>query len=184
MREAVVVRWIQLLLSSMLTVASCRADTSHDDEHACQPQLPEPLRVRVTAEHPGWRVLKPDDLLAEDLAIWRRAYDGLCPGIAVGHFNDTAQTAYAVLLIRPTDGRITARLVVVDASRTDELITETDLSNLPVVRKGMPGTYNDFYDPSDTISTPFETIIYEHLEASAIAFFWQNGRYVSLKVSD
>lgn len=173
-------------------VACVNADTAvttGKQESTCASLLPKDLSERLAATYIGWRVLERSDLNVDDQTIWDQQWGSKeCPGVAIGNFRDLNKLDYAVAIVHKTDSLREEKLLFADMRskpyRVVELHSEKIASNFAVVRKGLPGQYKDVYDRTTAIDIRIDTIIYEHIEASAIAFIFRKGAFEKLLVSD
>jgi len=150
----------------------------------CRSILPAVVEQQLQTSYKGWTVLTFDDLLQDDQELWRKAHGSECPGVFAGHFVDNKNMDYAVLVIKNDAGEKEVKLLVISALNISELYTERHVSNYPVIHKGGPGKYGDVYNPSKSVTAETDVPIYEHIEASAIAFIYKNGKYHRILISD
>lgn len=179
-------------LVAAFSLSSMAAETrvaAQPEPNACVASLPKELTARLGAAYKGWRVLELSDLVADDQAIWKQTWDAKsCPGVATGNFKGTGTASYAIALIHQADSARSEKLILADKSggtyRLTELYSENIVSNFAVVRKGPPGQYKDFYDRTKPITIRTDTAIYEHIEASAIAFYAKGNVFEKVLISD
>ena len=61
--------------------------------------LPSGVRTRIKREFGSWRVQEPENLSSSARERWKSERPSACPGIAVGEFENSAMSVYAVLLV-------------------------------------------------------------------------------------
>jgi hypothetical protein len=139
---------------------------------------------------PLWRAKQISDLDAYDRQLWLKAHPKKCPGIAIGHFDDPDQFAYAVLLVPTTKSSDGYKIVVLSASGSGNAYSSKILdqeqgqgSDGLVISVAAPGQYSDFEDTKVT-KVRVDGIYAEWIEKGAILYYWSAGRYHKLQVSD
>ncbi len=177
----------------VLIVASTTAPLSRGGEQTSDPcagdRLPRKVLIILEEEYSDWRVEHLGDLDSYSRQLWIKAHPKDCPGIAVGYFCSRGRRAYAVLLIPRQKGKTGYRLVAIcrDAQgRYSTQMLEEDKSSLPgsdVVSAVPPGDYSD---PEGTtrVRLTVDAIQAERLEAGAVLYYWKNGRFCKLIVSE
>ena len=156
--------------------------------HECALSLPKSAREAIAASYKNWRILEKTDLNPDDQTLWDKYRRGECPGVAAGNFDGTNQKTYAVLIISQAPKK-QAKLLLLKRNHFGKykivlIYEEGKVTNFPAIHKGLPGTYADFYVKEKTVKVKTDVIIYEHIEASAIAFYYQHGKFEQLLVSD
>jgi hypothetical protein len=94
-----------ILVSSVLLVPPQRLYAAVDgaDDALCRLEsLPEDIRGSLARRFAEWKILAPTDLSSNARERWAGEKPLACPGMAIGHFQNQKDTAYALLLI-PTD---------------------------------------------------------------------------------
>ncbi len=158
---------------------------------ACTTLLPDAASLVLKQKYPGWRLLDIDDLESKDREIWHKTHADECPSIAIGRYESKSKVQYAVLLI-PEKKLTTLKTKLVMLRLTTDgkfipqvLFDDTALLiNYPVIYKASPGQYVDFYDPDKKIEVSSDTVIYDRIGASAVAFYYANGKYDKVLISD
>lgn len=176
-----------IVVASIATVAAaCASQASRPP--ACAELLPVTAKNRLARTFPGWAVLELAQLRQDERELFLEKSDSGCPGVAVGEFRRSGETAYAVVIVRTVRELREARLVLLylqDGGYRIELLREqADFASYPVVHKGSPGSYSAFYDKERRIEAKHETIVFEILEATATVFYWEAGEFRDLLISD
>jgi hypothetical protein len=152
--------------------------------------LPEKVRDLISRKFPSWKFVTLSDLDPDDRKLWLEARGPkLCPGIAVGHFENPRTLSYAVLLIRRERGKLYDTLIVASMGRRGkwrlQVLSEKGLvPGSLVVYRMPPGEYFDFYDNTIKVRAKLDVIWYEYIEAAVTMYYWSHGRYRTLQVSD
>ncbi len=157
--------------------------------NSCLNLLPSDATALLEEKYIDWRILSKDDLLSEDQMLWDKQHEKECPGIAIGKYRGDNVTDYAVLIIPKKEKVKKAKLLMLTKDRGGKfkvslLYDDPNVSNYPVIFRADPGRYYYFYDSKKSILTKRDVVIYEHIEASAIAFYYNNGKYERLLTSD
>jgi len=180
----------QLLVFMFLAVGTHLAAKS---QNTCDADtLPPQAKSLVTETFPGWRLKQTSDLEGYDRELWTKAHPKDCPGIAVGHFEFSDQTAYAIVLIPKSQPESGYKIVVLAKSTSAERYSvkvldhndgQAGASSGLVISKLPPGEYSGF-DTTQSIKTKLDAFEAEWLEKSSVLYFWRNGRYRTLQTSD
>jgi len=152
--------------------------------------LPATVRHLLRDKYPEWRPKQMSDLDQDDKEIWSGENLGSCPGIAVGHFEDPAQLAYAVLMVPTSDRARGYKVVMVAETKGSDgyelkLLDHADAPacSCLVISKANPGKYSGFDDPK-SVRLKLDGINVEWLEKSSVLYFYSNGKYQQLETSD
>ncbi|HKS76390.1 MAG TPA: hypothetical protein VJQ82_24465 [Terriglobales bacterium] len=107
-------REFRLLSIALIVLAGFFAEyasaSSHDD--LCVDLLPEDAQTVLKAQFPEFYPQKVSDLSREYQQAWLKDHPQECPGIAVGHFQSSSKTSYAVLLVGSRGSLSGSKLVV------------------------------------------------------------------------
>jgi hypothetical protein len=157
--------------------------------NSCLNLLPKDAKALIDDKYINWRILSKQDLLSDDQILWDKKHENECPGIAIGKYRNDKVADYAVLIIPKKGETKKANLLMLakDSSGKYTLVLlygDKNVANYPVIYKVAPGQYYYFYDSKKSIMTKHDVVIYEHIEASAIAFYYKNGNYEQLLTSD
>ena len=74
--------------------------------------LPPDIRSSLNRNFSNWKIQSPADLSPRARTRWGESRPLSCPGIAGGHFQDTRNASYALLLIPATDPNGSYRMLV------------------------------------------------------------------------
>jgi len=157
---------------------------------SCSALLPNPLLQEVEKRYRGWKIVDVGDLSSDDQVLWNQTWGTKrCPGVAIGEFLAKGETSYGIALIRREGNADTVAEKLIHAQQKGNSYSMTELvseNNVPVgvVQKGEPGRYAYVYDRNKNVNVKTDTILYIHLEASAIAFFFEAGKFSEVLISD
>lgn len=175
-----------LVLATMIVglwQTTCYGEEQRDVLAKCETLLPPKVKSALDKSYYGWKIVEREDLTKDDQDISNEK----CPGIVFGAFGPNSKSI-AILLGRRANDLYQVRLLLAKPlANTDfkliELLSE-HAYRYPIIHKGAPGVYSDFYDEKKSVTVHSETLIFEHLEASAKAFYIDNGAYRYVLVSD
>lgn len=128
---------------------------------------------------------------ADDQQLWLTPIrDKECPGIAVGHFETADKLSYAILLVPKSSRGGGHKVVVVSkgapkSAYTWKLLDQAEgqtYSGL-VISTATPGKYSDL-ENNKSIQLKLDGIQVEWMEKGAVLYFWSEGRYRKIVVSD
>ncbi len=141
--------------------------------------------------------MEKKDIDSDDQALWDKVREGECPGIAVGNYDDSKVKGYAILIIPRDSVKRQIKLLLFRKNSSGKYaaktILETDNAgrSYPVIYRGEPGTYTetDSYDygknnEADSIETKHDVIICEFIEKGALVFYYKDGKFHELVISD
>lgn len=152
--------------------------------------LPTGVQQLLQRNYSDWRPKTMADLESDDQKLWISTNPHSCPGIAIGHFEQPNQIAYALLLVPKSDAKSGYALVV--AARTtaanDYQLKVLDHANGPtdsglVISKQPPGKYSGFDDPK-SVNLKLNGLNLQWLEKASVLYFYSNGEYQQLQTSD
>jgi hypothetical protein len=155
--------------------------------NSCISELPPEAHTLLTTHFKNWKVVTVDDLRPEDQILWHKKFDNRCPGVTSGHFGPASETSYAVTLIRRREKRLYQTLLLLQ--RTDKRYSTVTLSPAqPVyfasVINSLPAAEYSSWDHSKRVQTKFDLILYEAIEAGALAYYWDSNQFKKLQISD
>jgi hypothetical protein len=172
------------LLYAQLLSAAALGNGNAAKSASCAALLPPEAKVKLESAHKGWSVLEYDQLYPHQQEIW----SARCPGVAVGQFRGPGTIGYAVVVVRQAGDVKQAKLVLLEKQKTSyaiQLLREQgEVPSYPVVHKEPPGVYREFYDRESTVKVVNDVFVYEHLEATATLFYYKDGKYQELLISD
>ena len=154
-------------------------------------RVPKKVLNLIVRNYSQWHMLKLSDLPEPHQQKWLGSnYATYCPGIASGHFLSSTEASFAFSLLprnKKTEGY---RLVVVSKDRAKEgqyVDTVLDQANEPVnpqiVYTVPPGKYSD-QSGTEAVELVLDGIQVEEMEKGAALFFWRDGQYRRLQVSE
>ena len=178
----------RIISIAVACISSFHLATSYGASNAgaadqCAASLPLPLMKLLANSYSSWKVVDRSTLSNEDQQLTNLK----CPGIVVGAFGP-GSNSIAILLGMKTNDHYQVRLLLAKpTTKSDftiiELLSE-ETYQYPIIYKGRPGKYSDFYDEKKSVTVRNEPLMFEHLEASAKAFYLDNGTYRSILISD
>lgn len=149
--------------------------------------LPVPVNQLLTKKFPGWRYVKLSDLHPENQELWLLSGHGKdCPGIAVGHFQSKKDLSFAVGLISTKMGQPNFKLVIVnreEGAYRHIVLVEPEHPGFSVISRVPPGKYFD-NEKGKNVELVLEGVQLEDISKGAILFYWKDGRYEELVVSE
>jgi hypothetical protein len=149
--------------------------------------IPSGMSQYLKTKFSDWKVVEVKDLLEYDRDVWLGEHSKACPGIGQGRFDPSGRWKTAILLIPklPTDNR--AKLILVDKKeRKYSSIVLAEMNNrgqVPVVFTAPPGRYKS-WDNSRNVTTRHAVVALVFYESSGTVFYWANGKFHELQVSD
>lgn len=176
-----------LAIASLVTFSVCSGAMAQPN--SCLDVLPGEILDIIESEYANWEIFSNDDLISDHQIMWD-IYHGKdkCAGIVEDVFSPPLDETFAILLIRSNQERKESQIlffVFEDNSWNHSVVLrKSNISSYPVIFMGDPGQYSDFYDRRQSTDTNFSTLIYEHMESSAIVFIYANGTIIERLVSD
>lgn len=74
--------------------------------------LPSALQEQLKSEFASWRILEPSDLAPQIAERWNAEKPLRCPSLAVGQFDGTTESSYAVFLVSKTSPKTSYRILI------------------------------------------------------------------------
>jgi hypothetical protein len=153
--------------------------------------LPAPIQDLLKNKFPLQRPRQVFDLSADDQQIWYTSHEKDCPGIAIGHFENNSQLAYAFLLVSNSKPNGGYKLVVFTKDTTGDAYSSKLLNQVEdnidstglLISKVPPGKYSNF-QKTRSIRMNLDGILLEWTKAGADLFYFSGGRYQKLNVSE
>jgi hypothetical protein len=133
--------------------------------------------------NPEWAIVELKDLEAEDQDLWQTHRHNQCPGMAVAKLDSSGTRSYALALLRHEEGNIFEKLVIISAGKSRTLEAAEKVGNPRVVWRAPPGIYVDSFSNRMT-HVSHDAVMYEQLEAWAIANYLSHGKFRSIQTSD
>jgi hypothetical protein len=188
MKQIYVAGWI---VGVIVLLATCNVPThaAQKDDVCSDDTLPAPIRASLQSNFDGWRPEGLADLGQDDLELWTKNQPKDCPGIAIGHFERADALIYAVLLVPKSKTGTGYKLVLFSEAPGTNAFTWKLLENYekdnfaPVIWKLPPGKYTS-YTSGKTIRLALDGLNVEWLEKSSYIFYWFEGRYHKIWISD
>jgi hypothetical protein len=175
---------ISLILLSAVTLAAKPRIELCDNT-----PLPEEIRKLLAQKFPAWRTLQLSDLHPEKQQLWLDGeHRNECPGITVGHFEATTRLSYAVVLIPRDTDKITFKVVVVgDGKQRPFKLTMLEepeyIVNYNVIYRVAPGKYSDV-GQTQSVQLSLDGLMMRQLDVGTTLFYWKDGHYRRLIISD
>lgn len=173
--------WIVALAFTMFVQVTYGAD-----KQTCRPELSSNFATMLAGIYPHHRVLVLSDLSFDDQHIWETAYPGICPGLVMGRFSDAGEQV-AVILVPDNVSSVDTKVVLIDlgqrSSKPREVFSERKVGNLPVLRRGEPGVYENV-STGQHIRSKHDVLLVEHLEATVTALVMRGARVLIVKIAD
>lgn len=176
-----------LLIASLWAIAPPLAAK---DSGTCEAaRLSTSVNAFLAARFQGWRPKTLGDMDADNQRLWEKAHPDMCPGIAIGHFESTDVTSFAILLVPAKNPSGGYKLVVLKPLRSDNYAVrvldhaDTQAYDGLVITTADPGKYSDF-SGTQSVTLKVNAVYLEWIEKGAQLFYFANGRYHKLQVSD
>ena len=177
-------------MSTALAADSALAARRPPKDFCANPPLVEPVKQLLSLKYyQQWRPIALGDLPKPHQRMWRRSLNRFdCPGIAMGHFERKHELAYAFSL-KPRDYRQGGwRLVVISKTKQgtyrDRVLGQTDERVPPyVIYSVPPEEYTDAFE-TESVRLRLDGIQVEQMEAGAMLFYWREGQYRSIILSE
>ena len=185
-----------ILLAQILVFAGSGAQAKAADP--CDPSaLPQELQAKLAKEYPDWQPQSLESLDKFSRAYWIKAHPKECPGIAIGHFESKTELSYALFLVSRL-GRKQQGASIVVFSRTQSssafvphVVRKWDTGNsfaFPdlVVSKVPPGEYEGYAesDEAPMVSIHLDGLLYEAIGKASNLYYWKDGGYQGIPISD
>jgi hypothetical protein len=160
--------------------------------------LPQELQTKLTKEYPDWQPERLENLGELDRAYRTKAHPKDCPGIAIGHFESKPQLSFALFLV-PRLVRKQQGFQLVVFSRTEpsalfvsHTVFQVDTGNFYersdlVISRVPPGQYEEVEEDSGNprkVSLHLDGLLYEAIGKASSLYYWENGKYKGLPLSD
>lgn len=172
------------LLISLIMTSSIDVNA---DETICSNLIDtNSLEPLLKHHYPDWKIVDINDLRHTDRVIWHETHPNQCPGIALGRYYDNGIISYAITMFK-TSPELKQTLIVVTANGTnkfkiDTLSEEQSVAYLSVVYRQPPNKYSSI--EGHNINLTRDSIVYDAIEAGAIAFYYDGKVFHSLVTSE
>jgi hypothetical protein len=181
-------------LALMLLPVVCFAARSGQTERAAvcdSSTLPASAQKLLAARFSEWRPKLVSDMDTDDQQLWLTATHGKeCPGIVAGHFETADEHSYAVLLVPKSNSSEGYKVGVLSKGSADKdyawkLIDHAETQADPglVISKAPSGKYSD-WEGNKSVRLKLDGIQLEWMEKGAVLYFWSEGQYHRIRVSD
>lgn len=148
--------------------------------------LPAPILTHLKTKYTEWEVLKLDDLLPEDRKFYLDHNPGGCPGFTSGEYI-AGRKSFAVLIISKKTKPLRVKLLVFvkggERYNPTTLVDSEHEGPLPAIFTRPPGSYQS-WDREEEIKAEHAVIFFVRYEAWALMFYWQQGKWRMLQISD
>jgi hypothetical protein len=152
--------------------------------------LPRELQTELAKTYPDSQLERLENLSEYYRQSWLKEHPNDCPGIAIGHFESKSELSYALFLVpRPDRERPGASIVVFSRIRptarfVSHLVFRWNDGNfcIPsdlVISKVAAGKYG-----GPKVLIGLDGVLYEAMEKASSLYYWKNGRYQGLSISD
>lgn len=181
--SARIVRAVACFLS---LVALARADD------ACgTTALPPSAAQTLNSQVPGWKIAQLSELSPEHQQLWKTRHPEDCPGIVEGKFVPDVDKSFAVLLTEQENREQKLRVVLLvpirrrraaAGFRVVNVIPPSGAEGENVLKRVGPATYTGVEGKQVAIS--LDGIMLEQLESGSVLYYWHNGKFRSLLLSE
>ena len=177
-------------IASVVIVILLAVISSAQVKDRCQTvTLPPEAAAVLSTKYADWRPKNLSDLAGDDKALWLQEYPEDCPGIAIGHFEEPDRLAYALLLVPKSEPKHGYKIIVLRELASDHTYRATLLDQGESTTSGLvisnmpPGKYSDF-EQTKSLRLKLDAVNVEWLEKAAVLYYWANGKYHTIQVSD
>ena len=170
------------------SIASADGARPHPMVASTDPCAASPALVAAAvAREPGWSPVRLNDLVADDLALWKADRPDACPGFASARLGVGTGPAFAIALLRTSSRGAEEKvlLLIPEGDRVQErlLARPHTITHPEVVWRTGPGQTRA-WDGGPTIDVAHDSIIWEAIEARAQQFFFVGGQLRSVVTSN
>ena len=149
------------------------------------PCTPPPPVASYLAGHPGWRLLSPADLVADDRGSWRHDHAHECPGMAVVALDASGVKSYALALVRAHGAATTERFVVLLAPSFRAVVLSAPSGDAGlVIYRAPPGVVPGWDDPRKKIRIRHDSIVLERMESASQQYYLARRRFRMIQTGD
>jgi hypothetical protein len=154
--------------------------------------LPSPVKELLKTKFSNWKIMQLSDMDQDDRDLWLKGPNGkLCPGLAVGHFDNAETPSYALLLISRSIPGGDYKIVIFSKNVPEDTYSWRLLDHGDgecaycgiVISRVLPGKYHD-WEGAKSIRIKLDGLLVEWLEKGAVLYFRSAGQYRKLQVSD
>jgi hypothetical protein len=176
-------RWVGTLLVLIVATAAFAADPCAT--------LPEAARAYLNT-NPGWAVITPADLAADDRALWARQHRRDCPGLALADLDGSGRPFAALGLISRRPDEISERIILVRQAPGGlevRVLVPDERTSAPVVLFHLPPGKAKQWDSDREIVIAHDSVGVAWLAASSRQYYWDNssgarGTFVCAQTTD
>jgi hypothetical protein len=153
--------------------------------------MPAQVREMLRNKSAGWRPKQLSDMSVEDQKSLLASPSGkFCPGIAIGHFENSKDLSYAVLLFHKSESARGYKIVAFSKQADGDTYTsnlldhsDSEPDSALVISKADPGKVSDL-ENGNSVRTKLDSVIVEWLGKGAVLYYWSTDHYQRLVVSD
>jgi hypothetical protein len=148
--------------------------------------FPAGLGEGISKKYPGARLVTLADLDEYNRKLFQKDHGTRCPGLVRVNFYGDGKPTWALVLIAGEGSKPKAELVVAHKVGTDweiRLLDTVDASEMPVVLREGPGTYDDVSEPK-TVRAKNPVIELYAYEVWGKLYAWTGKDVVKLQISD
>lgn len=146
--------------------------------------LPEPVREVLKHKFPTWRLLTLSDLTDEEQRYWLKSKGGdRCPGVGVGHIETRTYPSYAMVLVSREPTKPDSKFLVMSERRKGRFEVTVLSTDFGFVSTVPPGKYTDSQQ-TEKVQLNLDGILFEVFQKGAGLYYWRNGRYRQLIMSE
>ncbi|HTV84463.1 MAG TPA: hypothetical protein VME63_03615 [Dyella sp.] len=143
------------------------------------------VQLELRKNYPGWQVVRLEDLRSEDRDLWVKQHGIDCPGIFEAHLKSQTYKSF-VLTIFKKNRELQQILLIVDEGKGSHPVTVLDgprkVAYLSVVSKMSPGAY--WGVDGRKVDVSLDSVLYEAIEAGSTLYYFRDGRFSYISVSE
>ncbi len=156
----------------------------------CEKQkIPPGIGQYLSRQFPDWELVAVKNLLEYHQELWLQEHSGDCPGLARGWFEPSRRWKTAVLIVPKLESENRAKVLLIKQVGTKySSIVLADIKErgaVPVIFSAPAGEYKSS-DSTRKVKAKakYAVISLVFYESSATVFYWSNGKFRELQVSD
>lgn len=148
--------------------------------------LPQGIHDYLQRNFGEWKIVTSEDLLPDHKPVFLKRHPNKCPGFTSGKYKCSDRPLFAVVIISNEKPRRSKLLVFEKVQGSYQATPLGGLPNVvitPVVLTMPPDTYLSWRREKE-IKAKYPVIFYVHYEASAQMYYWSEGKWHKLQISD
>ena len=149
--------------------------------------LPPKIRAHLNRKFPDWRIVTLNDLGPDNRRFYLERHSKGCPGFTPGRYTPAPEPSYAVLIVPKNQKDKRSKLLVYDKAErgyeATKLVEGAHEGAMAVVITMPSGTYHDS-QRTEKVTTKRPVIVFVVYESGALMYYWANGEWHMLQISE